>query len=58
MLRKLVMMLLGALLCAVALECILRLLPTSTYSDTGYYIDPLIITYRPGHRFRTSWGWD
>ncbi len=56
--RKLTLMALGMLLCALTLELILRILPTSTYSDTGYYIDPLIITYRPGHRFRTSWGWD
>lgn len=58
MARGLTITLLGAVLAVMALEGLLRVLPTSTYSDTGYYIDPLIITYRPHHRFRSSWGWD
>jgi hypothetical protein len=56
--RRLVIMLLGFLAMLAGIECALRVLPTSTYSDTGYHIDPLIMTYRPGRRFRTSWGWD
>ncbi|MBX9605518.1 MAG: hypothetical protein K2Y51_04795 [Gammaproteobacteria bacterium] len=51
-------MLLGVLLAVLALEGALRLLPTGTYTDTGYHIDPLIVTYRPGHRFHSSQGWD
>jgi hypothetical protein len=58
MLRKSALLMCGALGALLALEALLRLLPTSTYSDTGYYIDPLIITYRPHHHFRSSWGWD
>lgn len=58
MLRKLSLLILGVLLGLVALELALRVLPTSTYSDTGYHIDRAIITYRPHHRFRSSWGWD
>lgn len=58
MLRNLLLMFAGAVSCVVALELVLRVMPISTYSDTGYYIDPLIITYRPHHRFRSSWGWD
>lgn len=56
--RHAVFMLLGVLLAVLALEGALRLLPTSTYTDTGYHIDPLIVTYRPGHRFHSSQGWD
>lgn len=56
--RHAALMLLGSLLAVLALEGALRLLPTSTYTDTGYHIDPLIVTYRPGHRFRSSQGWD
>ena len=58
MLRKLSLLTIGAVICIAALELVLRVLPTSTYSDTGYHIDPLIITYRPHHQFRSSWGWD
>jgi hypothetical protein len=58
MLRKLALLIFGGLLAMVALEIVLRVLPTSTYTDTGYHIDPLIITYRPHHRFRSSWGWN
>ena len=58
MLRNVALLIFGGLLCVVALEVVLRVLPTSTYTDTGYHIDPLIITYRPHHRFRSSWGWN
>lgn len=58
MLRKPALLTVGVLLCIAALELVLRVLPTSTYSDTGYHIDPFIITYRPHHQFRSSWGWD
>lgn len=58
MLRNLALLMIGGLLGVMALEIVLRVLPTSTYTDTGYHIDPLIITYRPHHRFRSSWGWN
>ena len=58
MLRRIALLIFGGLMGMLALEVVLRVLPTSTYTDTGYYIDPLIITYRPHHRFRSSWGWN
>ena len=42
----------------VALELLFRLLPVSTSTSAGYYIDPLILTYPPGHPFTTSSGWN
>lgn len=41
-----------------AAELILRLLPVSTSTSTGYYIDPLIRTYPPHRTFTVSTGWD
>jgi len=35
-----------------------RLLPVSTSTVTGYYTDPLIVTYPPHHQWTTSTGWD
>ena len=49
---------LGIVGCLLLLELVLRVLPTSTYTDTGYHIDPYIITYRPRLEFTTSFGWD
>ncbi|MFI5445924.1 hypothetical protein [Polaromonas sp. UC242_47] len=40
------------------LEIFFRLLPVSTSTETGYYIDPLILSYPPHHRWTTSTGWD
>lgn len=40
------------------LEIIFRLLPVSTSTETGYYIDPLILSYPPRHHWTTSTGWD
>jgi len=50
--------LLGALAAVCALEAALQLLPVSTATQTGYYIDPAILTYPGGHRFTSSAGWD
>ena len=58
MLRNFALLMMGGLMCMATLEVGLRVLPTSTYTDTGYHIDPLIITYRPHHQFRSSWGWN
>lgn len=49
---------LGALAVLVLLELVLRLLPVSTATQTGYYLDPAILTYPAGHRFTSSAGWD
>ena len=51
MVRAFLRLLAGALLTLLALELVLRLLPVSTATLTGYYIDPLILTYPPRHRF-------
>ncbi len=58
MLRNVALLMMGGLMCMATLEVVLRVLPTSTYTDTGYHIDPLIITYRPHHQFRSAWGWN
>jgi len=46
---------LGVLL---ALELLLRVLPVSTATMTGYHLDSEVLTYPPGHRWTTSTGWD
>lgn len=48
----------GAALGVVLLELLFRVLPVSTASETGYYIDPLILTYPAGATFRTATGWN
>ena len=58
MLKTASLVLLGSLACAMGLELMFLVLPTSTYTDTGYHIDPYIITYRPNHEFTTSFGWN
>ncbi len=40
------------------LEAIFRVLPVSTSTETGYYTDPLILTYPAKHRWVDSTGWD
>jgi hypothetical protein len=50
--------LLGALAVLLLLEGLLRLLPVSTATQTGYPLDPLILTYPAGHEFTSSAGWD
>lgn len=40
------------------LELVFRLLPVSTSTATGYYNDPLILTYPSHHRWTVSTGWD
>lgn len=39
-------------------ELALRVLPVSTSTATGYYLDPNILTYPPGHTWTNSTGWD
>lgn len=58
MLRALRLGLLGLTLLLLGCELLLRLLPVSSSTLTGYYQDPLIISYPPGHRWTTATGWD
>ena len=58
MLRKLALAVAGFGGLLLVAELLLRALPVSTASLTGYYIDPLILTYPPGHHWQVSTGWD
>ena len=58
MIRQTALWLSGIAVFALALELVCRLLPVSTATATGYYTDPLILTYPPYHRWTTSTGWD
>jgi hypothetical protein len=48
----------GLLVVLLLLELVFRLLPVSTATLTGYYADPDLLTYPPGHRWINSTGWD
>ncbi|WP_169261496.1 hypothetical protein [Aromatoleum diolicum] len=50
--------LLGITAFLIACEIVLHALPVSSATETGYYSDPLIITYPPGHQWTTATGWD
>lgn len=53
------MLALGGLLFALlVLELLLRLMPVSTATLSGYYFDPDILSYPAGHRWTVSTGWD
>ena len=58
MLRVAGIFLLGVGSLVIGSELLLRLLPVSTATETGYYIDPLIMTSPPYHTFRAATGWD
>jgi len=49
---------LGGFAFLLACECLFRLLPVSTTTATGYYIDPDILSYPPHHAWRRASGWD
>jgi hypothetical protein len=49
---------LGIISLGLMLEIAFRVLPVSSSTDTGYHVDPLILTYRPNHEFRMATGWD
>lgn len=40
------------------IELVLRILPVSSSTETGYYTDPLILSYPPHHHWTMSTGWD
>jgi hypothetical protein len=58
MLRAASQFVLGIVAFLAACELVLRLLPVSTSTLTGYYFDPDILTYPAGHRWSVSTGWD
>lgn len=45
----------GLVLC---LELLFRLLPVSTSTNAGYYIDPMILNYPAHHSWTVATGWD
>ena len=49
---------LGVITVLAALEVLFRVLPVSTSSATGYYIDPVIMTYPAHWKFTTANGWN
>ena len=51
-------MLAGVVALLLACEVLFRLLPVSSSTQSGYYIDPQIPTYPPHHRWRVATGWD
>jgi hypothetical protein len=58
MVRSALIFLLGALGFLLCAELAFRVLPVSTATATGYYLDPLILTYPPNHDWTVSTGWD
>src|SRR5471032_90028 len=58
MLRVFTLWLSGVVLAVLVLELLCRVLPVSTSTDTGYYTDPVILTYPPRHEWVASTGWD
>lgn len=42
----------------LVLELLLRVLPTSTATLSGYHLHPKILTYPPNHSWKFSTGWD
>ena len=58
MLRTIALVIAAVLGVAAACELLLRLLPVSSATLTGYYVDPAILSYPPGHRWTTASGWD
>jgi hypothetical protein len=50
--------LLGGFAFVVCLEAVLRVLPVSTATRTGYHVAPSLLTYPPHHQWRVATGWD
>ena len=49
---------LGIIGALIASEILLRLLPVSTSTETGYYLTPSILTYPAHHPFVMATGWN
>lgn len=58
MLRSIAFASTGALSVLLLLELLLRVLPVSTASMSGYHLSPDLLSYPPGHRWTVSTGWD
>ncbi|MFT3804563.1 MAG: hypothetical protein QM766_25530 [Burkholderiaceae bacterium] len=58
MIRPIFRFILGVLIAVVLAEGLLRVLPVSTATESGYYIDPEILTYPAHHVWTSSTGWD
>lgn len=58
MVRALLCLLAGAVLVLGTTEIVLRVLPVPTATQLGYYVDPEILNYPPGHRWQVATGWD
>jgi hypothetical protein len=58
MVRATIHFFLGIIGILLALELLLHALPVSTSTETGYYTDPLILTYPSRHDWTVSTGWD
>jgi hypothetical protein len=56
--RSFLVAFLGALVVVLAAEVLLRLLPVPTATRSGYYVDSMILSYPPNHRWRVATGWD
>jgi len=48
----------GLVTTLLALELLLRVLPVSTATMTGYHFDPDLLSYPAGHEWTVSTGWD
>lgn len=48
----------GIALVLILLEVLFRILPVSTATRSGYYADPVILTYPAHHCFVAATGWD
>lgn len=56
--RRILLSLAGLLVTLVSLELLLRALPVSTATLTGYHFDRDLLTYPTGHEWTVSTGWD
>lgn len=58
MARRIALALLGMLAFLGAGELLMRALPVSTSTETGYHFDPLVLSYPAHHQWRVATGWD
>jgi hypothetical protein len=56
--QRTLLLLLGAFAAITAAEVVLRALPVSTATNTGYYLTPNILNYPPHHQWTVATGWD
>jgi len=54
----LVSVVLGMVGALLACELVLQALPVSSATARDYYVDPQVLSYPPGHRWRMATGWD